>query len=76
MGLMAEDHKRTANPDNGPARTDTELALARAVLQVADDGGMPDTYWRTDSRVKLARDVLGVPAGGRYTHEHLWDGEP
>jgi hypothetical protein len=56
--------------------TDTEAALARAVLQIADAGDMPDTYWGTDSRVRLARDVLGVPAGGRYTHSGLWDEDP
>lgn len=54
-------------------RTDTEMALARAVLQIADAAGMPDTYWSADSRVKLAREVLGVPAGGRQTHSELWE---
>ena len=56
-----------------PAPDSTEQALARAVLQIADAAGMPDTYWATDSRLKLAREVLGVPADGRSTHSHLWD---
>lgn len=51
-------------------------ALARGLLQIADLGGMPDTFWQTDSRVELARAVLGVPSDGRYTHAHLWDEQP
>jgi hypothetical protein len=46
--------------------------LARALLSLADTAEMPDTYWQTDSRVALAREVLGVPVDGRYTHAHLW----
>jgi hypothetical protein len=53
--------------------TDLEVRLAKAVMQLADTAGMPDTAWRTDSRVKLARRTLGVPADGRYTHDHLWN---
>ena len=49
-------------------------ALARAVLDIADAGDMPDTYWQTDSRITMARAVLGIPADGRYTHAHLWNG--
>lgn len=37
-----------------------ELDLARAVLQLAVLGGMPDTYWYTDSRIELARRTLGL----------------
>ena len=48
-------------------------ALARAVLQLADAGDMPDTYWSADSRVALARQVLAVPPDGRHTHARLWD---
>lgn len=55
---------------------DRSVALARGLLQLADLGGMPDTYWQTDSRVRLAREVLGVPADGRYSHAHFWEGEP
>lgn len=50
-----------------------EVALARAVLSLADAAGMPDTYWASDRRVALAREVLDVPPNGRYSHEHLWD---
>jgi hypothetical protein len=46
--------------------------LARAVLQLADLSGMPDTFWVTDSRVLLARKVLGVPEDGRHSHAGLW----
>jgi len=48
-------------------------ALAQAVMQLADLGGMPDSFWCTDSRVKMARDVLGVPEDGRISHAHLWE---
>lgn len=37
-----------------------ELDLARGVLQLAVLGGMPNTYWSTDSRVELARKTLGL----------------
>jgi hypothetical protein len=52
--------------------SDRELALARAVLQLADTASMPDTAWQRDSRVRLAREVLGVPANGRYDFAHKW----
>ena len=52
---------------------DRSAALARGLLQIADAAGMPDTFWQTDSRVRLAREVLDVPEDGRYTHAHLWD---
>lgn len=32
--------------------------LAEAVLTLAEDAGMPDSYWSTDSRIKLALHVL------------------
>lgn len=50
-----------------------ESSLAIAILQLADDAGMPDTYWQTDSRVTLAREVLSIPEDGRYTHSERWD---
>ncbi len=50
-------------------------ALARGLLQIADAAGMPDSFWRSDSRVRLAREVLAVPEDGRETHAHLWDPE-
>jgi hypothetical protein len=51
---------------------DRATALARGLLQIADAAGMPDTFWQSDSRVRLAREVLGIPEDGRYTHAHLW----
>lgn len=52
--------------------------LFRSILRAADKAGMPDTYWQTDRQIIAARDALGVPADGRYTHAHLWaeDSEP
>lgn len=52
-----------------------EAALARGLLQIADAAGMPDTFWQYDRRVRIAREVLGVPEDGRYTHAHLWAAE-
>jgi hypothetical protein len=52
---------------------DDPAPLARGILQIADAAGMPDTFWCHDSRVRMARDVLGVPVDGRYTHAHLWE---
>lgn len=51
--------------------------LARAILSLADTAGMPDSYWQTDSRVALAREVLGVGDDERYTRAEEWtsDGE-
>jgi DNA-binding PadR family transcriptional regulator len=57
------------------SRTGAARALARGLLQIADLAGMPDTFWRDDRRVRLARTVLGVPEDGRYTHAALWDDE-
>jgi hypothetical protein len=55
------------------ARCDsTQEELAAALLSIVDVAGMPDSYWQTDSRVTLARQVLDVPVDGRYSHAHLW----
>lgn len=43
-------------------------------MLLADDAGMPDSYWVTDSRVAEARQVLEIPDDGRYTHAHIWNG--
>lgn len=32
--------------------------LAEAVLSLAEDAGMPDSYWATDRRIKLALHIL------------------
>lgn len=46
--------------------------LALDVLTMAVVGGMPDTYWLTDSRVARACDVLEVPIQiGRQIAEEL-----
>lgn len=50
--------------------------LAKAVLNLADTAEMPDTYWQTDWRITLAREVLHVPVDGRHTHAELWDAPP
>lgn len=55
--------------------TGNAAVLARALLQLADAAGMTDSFWAADSRIRLACDILGVPAGGRYSHCHLWDGD-
>jgi hypothetical protein len=39
--------------------TTNEWVLARAVLTMAAAGGMPDTFWHTDSRIALACQTLG-----------------
>jgi hypothetical protein len=35
-----------------------KLRLADAVCDMAAAGGMPDTFWQTDSRIALACEVL------------------
>lgn len=37
--------------------------LARDILTMAYDGGMPDTFWSTDRRILRACEVLGVNIG-------------
>lgn len=34
------------------------IRLAKNVLSLAAQGGMPDTYWHTDSRIRRACKVL------------------
>lgn len=53
--------------------TDQEYALARAILQLADSAGMPDSFWQTDSRIELARYVLNVAKDERYTRAKEWE---
>ena len=57
----------------GPDPTLREAELAKAVLSLADTAGIPDSYWRTDSRVMLARETLGVSPGERYSRASLWN---
>lgn len=49
-----------------------EIELAKALLSLADTAGMPDSFWRTDSRVALAREMLGVSQDERYSRVELW----
>ena len=58
--------------DNAPGGG-TAYVLAAYVLQLADLGGMPDTFWQTDRRVTIAREILGIPPDGRYTHQVIWE---
>jgi len=53
----------------------TAEQLAKAILQLADVAGMPDSIWASDSRVSMAREVLEVPVNGRYDFAHLWEEE-
>jgi hypothetical protein len=52
---------------------ETQLVLAGYVLQLADLSGMPDSVWATDRRVTIAREILGIPVDGRYTHQVIWE---
>jgi hypothetical protein len=54
------------------SREYTLKSLAQGILQLADDASMPDSYWRHDSRIEMARNILGVPEGGRESHAYLW----
>ncbi len=52
-------------------RTDSERrieAQARNVLSIAASGGMPDTFWQTDSRILSACEELGCTP----TEARLW----
>lgn len=74
-----EDRLRgvTSGPPSGGGQNapggGTAIVLAAYVLQLADLAGMPDTFWQTDRRVTLAREILGIPADGRYTHQVIWE---
>lgn len=59
-----EKEREEAIADAGRLSADLDEArseaqnLARAVIELAGLGGMPDSYMATDSRIKLAREVL------------------
>jgi hypothetical protein len=54
----------------------TQLLLARAVCSIAASAGMPDSYWETDSRIELARQVLGAEEVERWERGELeWESE-
>ena len=57
---------------SGTDPTPREVELAKAVLNLADTAGMPDAYWRTDRRVALARETLGVSPDERDARVALW----
>jgi hypothetical protein len=44
------------------AGDETREQLAKDVLVMAANGGMPDSYWFSDTRIKRARAVLGWSA--------------
>lgn len=44
-------------------RRSAAVQLAKDVLTMAVNGGMPATYWLTDSRVLRACEVLGIEPG-------------
>lgn len=50
-----------------------EIYLARAVLELADLGGMPDSYWQTDQRIQFAREVVGLDVDQRGQHDSTED---
>ena len=52
--------------------TDTEVWLARALLNFADSAGIPDSRWQTDERIHFARVILGVSEHERYTRCGEW----
>jgi hypothetical protein len=47
---------------------------ARALLRIVDKAQVADTSWQADRVIAEAREKLGVPVDGRYTHAHLWGG--
>lgn len=50
--------------------TGIEERLARGIIAFAQHLSMPDSYWATDSRIALAREVLGLtPAQARDLEE-------
>lgn len=50
-------HRDSTSPETGES---VERALARSVLVAAASGGMPATFWQSDSRIAAACAVLGV----------------
>lgn len=55
--------------------TNVEHFLARAVLRLADKGGMPDSFWQTDADVQFAKEILRLEDDERYTKSYLWEDE-
>jgi hypothetical protein len=47
-------------------KSPTKKELAHAICQVAEAGGMPDGFWQSDSRIALARAILGDEEVEKY----------
>lgn len=58
-----------ADPD------DVQQALARSVLTIASAAGMPDTYWQTDRRIRLACRALGLTPTRARSSAERWQGD-
>ncbi len=41
--------------------------LARGLLSLAQVGGMPESYWRTDSRIAIACEALAITPEEAYS---------
>lgn len=53
------------------------IRLAKCVFVIAANGGMPDTFWQTDSRIKLACETIGwTPEQARLWAEAQEDWTP
>lgn len=53
--------------------TDVERQLARALLLAAHRARVNEPWWQNNTDLKLARDVLGIPANSTESdYEHLW----
>ena len=55
--------------------TEGERQLARAICSVAQSGGMPDSFWETDSRIAIARSVLGKEEVDGWKSGMVYGGE-
>lgn len=59
-GIPAAEANERAREYQGIARElrEDKRKLAIALLSLAETAGMPDSFWTTDSRVRLALDAL------------------
>lgn len=53
----------------------THHDLAKAIICLAADGGLPDTFWSTDTRIQAACNILDLsPEQARqWAETHSWD---
>ena len=56
LHIKKEGKKMTEKPKGEKCKLCQKLA--KAVISIAEDGNMPDSYFESDSRIKLARKVL------------------